>query len=231
MTPIVSVSPVAAVLPLRWTRDARIAMAALLACVALRMGTDLWIADGVARLEGGAFAWRHAPLLADIVHTGGRWLSITAWCVVTAAWAWLRVCGGHADLRQRLGLVSVAVLVSTTLIAAWKAGSGVDCPWDLARYGGMQACHRGFGAVAGHCFPAGHAGAGYAWMALGVAGRGLGPRIERAGWAIGLGAGVLFGVAQQLRGAHFASHDIAAALVCWAVARGVARVALPEPAR
>ncbi len=35
---------------------------------------------------------------------------------------------------------------------------------------------------------------------------------------IGLLAGTVFGVAQQLRGAHFLSHDVASLIVCWAVA-------------
>ena len=31
----------------------------------------------------------------------------------------------------------------------------------------------------------------------------------------GLGTGLVFGVSQQLRGAHFLSHDVATALICW----------------
>jgi membrane-associated PAP2 superfamily phosphatase len=30
-------------------------------------------------------------------------------------------------------------------------------------------------------------------------------------------AGVVFGFAQQLRGAHFISHDLTTALICWSV--------------
>ena len=39
--------------------------------------------------------------------------------------------------------------------------------------------------------------------------------------AIGLLAGMVFGLAQQLRGAHFLSHDVASLAVCWGVACAV----------
>ena len=42
--------------------------------------------------------------------------------------------------------------------------------------------------------------------------------------AVGLAAGAVFGLAQQLRGAHFLSHDIASLAVCWAVACCVDRL-------
>jgi len=37
----------------------------------------------------------------------------------------------------------------------------------------------------------------------------------------GLLAGTVFGLAQQLRGAHFISHDVASLAVCWGVACAV----------
>ena len=47
------------------------------------------------------------------------------------------------------------------------------------------------------------------------------PRWRHAGLGIGLLAGTVFGLAQQLRGAHFLSHDVASMAVCWSVACAV----------
>ena len=70
----------------------------------------------------------------------------------------------------------------------------------------------------GHCFPAGHASAGFGflggWFALH---RHL-PRLAGF-WFLGaLILGLTFGIAQQLRGAHFMSHTLWTAWICWMVA-------------
>jgi membrane-associated PAP2 superfamily phosphatase len=66
-----------------------------------------------------------------------------------------------------------------------------------------------------NCFPAGHASGGYAWLAfyfLGV--------YKQSAWRwVGLGfalsIGLIFGVSQQLRGAHFITHDLWTLGICW----------------
>jgi membrane-associated PAP2 superfamily phosphatase len=74
------------------------------------------------------------------------------------------------------------------------------------------------------CFPSAHATTGYAlfgWYFLARRAR------RRHSWRYalpGLVIGSVFGATQQLRGAHFVSHDLAAAGLCWALAWLVARV-------
>ena len=58
--------------------------------------------------------------------------------------------------------------------------------------------------------------------------------------AIGLAAGLVFGISQQFRGAHFLSHDIWSLALCWYLSLGIhyaifrrsasasASVAMPE---
>ena len=70
------------------------------------------------------------------------------------------------------------------------------------------------------CFPAGHASAGYAWVALYFFFLATRPAWRWRGLAIGLATGAVFGISQQLRGAHFLSHDIFAMIICWGVALG-----------
>jgi membrane-associated PAP2 superfamily phosphatase len=104
-----------------------------------------------------------------------------------------------------------------------KSWTHVDCPWDLVGFGGTRSYHDLLAALPAHaspgrCFPAGHASAGYAWLALFFFLGDTRPSLRWKGFAVGLGAGVVFGIAQQLRGAHFASHDLWTLMLCWLVA-------------
>lgn len=120
-------------------------------------------------------------------------------------------------------LPAAAAIIAHGAMATLKQVTGVHCPWDLVRYGGSALP----GDAGGACFPAGHAAGGYAWVALAFvpatrAGR-------RAGLGVGLAAGLVFGIDQQLRGAHFLSHDLWSAALCWTVALIVAGL-WPTPA-
>jgi membrane-associated PAP2 superfamily phosphatase len=90
-------------------------------------------------------------------------------------------------------------------------------------YGGY-ATHLGlFDAAAsgqspGHCFPSGHAAAGFSLLAFYFAGFALGnPRLARSGLWSGLVAGMAFGMVRVAQGAHFISHNLWSGLVCWLV--------------
>ena len=69
----------------------------------------------------------------------------------------------------------------------------------------------------GRCFPAAHASSGYAFMALYFLGYERSRKLARFGLAAGLLLGLIFGVAQQSRGAHFISHDLWSALFAWMI--------------
>ncbi|CAD7735076.1 hypothetical protein LMG31886_21910 [Xanthomonas hydrangeae] len=73
-----------------------------------------------------------------------------------------------------------------------KTWTNVDCPWDLHRYGGMKAffglfADRTDAYAAGNCFPAGHASAGYCWLALYFFFWTAAPRLRWLGLGLGLG--------------------------------------------
>src|SRR3546814_16816293 len=101
---------------------------------------------------------------------------------------------------------------SSDLVAWMKSWTHVDCPWDLVGFGGTRSYHDLLVALppqapVGRCFPAGHASAGYAWVALFFFFGGTRTQWRWKGLVAGLFAGLGFGVSPQLRGAHFASHD------------------------
>jgi membrane-associated PAP2 superfamily phosphatase len=80
----------------------------------------------------------------------------------------------------------------------------------------------------GHCFPAGHASTGFAFVAgyFGLVKR-LPTLARRWLWAAVVGGAVL-GVAQQLRGAHFMSHTLWTAWLCWLVGAVFWRITAPK---
>lgn len=207
----------------RWPEPVRLT-AALLAVV---LAWDASALDlPLARLASSAdgFGWRHHWLLSTVLHDGARglaWLLALALCL--AVW-W------PAGPLTRLARRERAQLAATTLLAALavsllKMGSVTSCPWDLAEFGGV-ASHASHWALrpdggAGRCFPAGHASSGFSFAGGYFAFRGTDPAIARLWLAAAAGTGLVLGVAQQWRGAHFMSHTLWSAAVCWGVACAV----------
>ena len=186
----------------------------------MRAGGDQWLADALFRLEGGRWVLREHWLTASLVHRGGKWASVLAALAMLAVLLRATRQAALHHLRRPLLYLALATLLGSGSVSLLKSATAVDCPWDLARYGGTRlpldllAPHPP-GVPRGACFPAGHASAGYAWVALYFAALLGRPAWRWRGLLAGLGTGLLFGAAQQLRGAHFLSHDIAALAVCW----------------
>ena len=124
--------------------------------------------------------------------------------------------------RAQLALTTLAALLTVSTI---KLYSHTSCPWDLREFGGMATyvSHWALGwrdGGTGGCFPAGHASAGFSfiggffafWHAL--------PKTAWRWFAGAMLAGLVLGLAQQVRGAHYMSHTLWTAWLCWTVAAG-----------
>ena len=70
---------------------------------------------------------------------------------------------------------------------------------------------------AGRCFPAGHAAAGFSFVGGYFALARDTPRAARWWLAVALVMGLLLGLGQQMRGAHYMSHTLWTAWLCWTV--------------
>ncbi|MCM5681205.1 phosphatase PAP2 family protein [Schlegelella sp. S2-27] len=194
-----------------------------------------WDASGwdlaFARLAGGAhgFPWRQHWLLTTVLHQGGRALS---WAL--AFWVCLSVRSpsgplARLDTSHRLQL-ALSCLLSALAVSVLKTVSATSCPWDLSVFGGTARWvshwhwhwHWGAGdGGTGGCFPAGHASSGFAFVGGFFALRRQAPRAARAWLAVAVMAGFVLGLAQQWRGAHFMSHTLWTAWLCWALAGAV----------
>lgn len=184
---------------------------------------DLWFADRLYAIEGHAWSLNDHFITEHLIHIGGKRLSAFAWLCVLLTWVASWRLPALREWRRPLLYLWVSVLLATALVSAVKRGSGLDCPWDLLRYGGDRAYFGWYSSrpawmPAASCFPAGHASAGYAWVALYFFFLALRPAWRWQGLAIGLVAGAVFGIAQQLRGAHFLSHDLWTLMICWSSA-------------
>ncbi|MCH6482863.1 phosphatase PAP2 family protein [Pseudoxanthomonas sp. LH2527] len=179
--------------------------------------------------QGDTWSLKRDFMLETVLHRSGRLVSQLAWAgVLMATLAYWRTPSAHAWTRPAARLL-VSVLASTACVAWLKATTHMDCPWDLVGFGGERPfvplfAHRPVELGTPACFPAAHAAGGYAWVALYFFCLHAAPRWRHAGLGAGLLAGIVFGLAQQLRGAHFLSHDIASLAICWAVACSVDRI-------
>lgn len=194
-----------------------------LSVVLMLLHGDFWIADRLYALQGHAWTLKSHWLLEPVIHKGGRAASVVAWLLVVAAYAWSYFDIRLAPWRRALAYLALTTLLATTVVTGLKSVSGMDCPWDLTRYGGGRAFvslfeHRPSTMPSAACFPAGHASAGYAWVTLYFFFLAKRPQFRWAGLSFALVAGASFGFAQQLRGAHFLSHDLWTLVICWLVA-------------
>ncbi len=183
---------------------------------------DFALADALYRLEGSAWSLKNGLLTEVILHKGGRWCSVLASVLAILACVRSWKNPDLAAWRRPLAYLLTATLGSMALISVIKHSSGMDCPWDLVRYGGDRASV-GLFEMRPHtmpkagCFPAGHASGAFAWVALYFFCRAAAPRWRHVALIGALAVGVTFGVAQQLRGAHFLSHDVWTLAICWFV--------------
>jgi membrane-associated PAP2 superfamily phosphatase len=169
-------------------------------------------------LGGGSGNW----WARDLLHDTGRWLvrgiaagALLAWVASFAAPRW-RHC------RRDAGFVFIAIALPVAVVGALKAVTNVDCPWDLAEFGGVRPyvglfADRPDALPAARCFPGAHSSSGFALLCFYFLWRDCRPRLARVALWTGGGVGLLFAFGQEARGAHFVSHDLASAILVWSM--------------
>jgi membrane-associated PAP2 superfamily phosphatase len=202
-----------------WRRDLTVTVLALAAVLAWDLtGLDL----PLTRLWGhaGGFPWRDHLLTATLVHEGGRWLAGLG--LAALAWdVWRPLLPGPTRAQRAATLAFV--VASMALVPLHKRISLTSCPWSLREFGGgAEYVSHWLPGVAdggpGGCFPSGHAVTAFGFFALYFLWRGHRPALARAVLAAVLAAGALFAWAQLARGAHYLSHSLWSAWLCWALA-------------
>ena len=131
----------------------------------------------------------------------------------------LRATAGVPSRGERWRWIGV-MLLCVVAVPAIKRFSATSCPWDLAEFGGVAryVSHWRLGLAdggGGHCFPSGHAVAAFAFFGLYFLWRDHDAQRARAWLAAVVVVGLLFGTAQLARGAHYPSHTLWSAWLCW----------------
>lgn len=176
------------------------------------------------RFYGNAhgFEWRDHWLTAKLLHDGARlvgwwffaWLVMSIWRPQALVAALPR--------RERVWWVATT-LACVALIPVLKRASATSCPWSMVQFGGELARYVPHWVLGltdggpGGCFPSGHASTAFAllpgWFAL----RDYAPRPARLYLAIVVASGMVLAWVQMMRGAHYLSHSLWTAWICWTV--------------
>ena len=205
----------------RWRRDLQFSVAAALLLLLWDLsGLDLAVSAWFGGPQG--FALRDAWWTRDLLHEGGRRLSMLALtALLIDCWrpVFRGTFRGGPNRRARLAWLG-ATLASLVVVPGIKRVSATSCPWDLSLFGGMAryVSHWQIGVIdggGGHCFPSGHAVSAFAFFSLYFLWRDHRPPLARAMLATVFMLGGLFGLAQMARGAHYASHVLWSAWLCW----------------
>jgi membrane-associated PAP2 superfamily phosphatase len=180
--------------------------------------TGHWLGDGNGQ-------WWARGLL----HSGGRWL------VRGVAFAALVVWGSSfavpllREWRRPAGFIALSMLLATGIVGLLKAVTNVDCPWDLAGFGGSHPyvalfADRPDALARAQCFPGAHASSGFALTGFYFAFRDRSRRLARIALMGAIAVGIAFSIGQEARGAHFLSHDLTSAAIVWFVQLAMYRV-------
>lgn len=196
---------------------------ALLAVVLLWDATGLDLA--VMRLWGTeqGFALKQHPLLSHWLHRRGQQAAIVFY-FFSLAMVWWPIGPWRAVTRRARAHALIAVTLSLLTISALKHFSLSSCPWELENFGGpaRYVSHWAWGVAdggGGQCFPGGHASSAFGFLAITLpflcASEPSLQSTGRRGLLLLTMVGLVFGLAQTLRGAHYPSHTLWTAWICW----------------
>jgi membrane-associated PAP2 superfamily phosphatase len=187
-------------------------------------GADLSAMTWLGDPQG--FAWRGHWWLSTVLHNGAKQLAVLVYVGVLAMTLWPRGIWRQLPPSQRLE-IAMGITLSLVVVTAIKRISLTSCPWDLEAFGGTgrYVSHWAWGVSdggGGSCFPGGHASSGFAFMALSLpwltSKQTEHQRLGGTMTAMILLTGLVLGLSQTLRGAHYPSHTAWTALVCAATA-------------
>lgn len=189
-------------------------------------GIDLLLARLAWDPASATFPWRNHPLTTRVAHDGVKFASVLvfAWIAFSA----FKPIGPLRRLgRAQRSYLLAAAVVCLVVVSLMKRASALHCPWDLAQFGGTHPYLRLLDPVPpawtrGGCFPAGHVLSAFAYIGGYFAWRSTDRRAARIWAAAALLVGALAGASQQLRGAHFLSHTLWTAWLCWTLSATMA---------
>lgn len=186
---------------------------------------DRWFTQLFYRTANAGFPAHEWPWLELFGHHLAKnavtliWLSLLA-CVSLSRF-WPHAQPQWRQQRPAFWAALAGMALGPLLVVALKELNGYHCPWDLAEFGGAAEFTGGWFVArsqVGHCFPGGHAASGFSLISLYFLALAMEARQARRWLWLTLVVGSLFSLIRIMQGAHFLSHNLWAAAICWLMA-------------
>ena len=186
-------------------------------------GLDMGLMQVIADSQG--FKLRDNWWLETVLHTQAKQLAILVYVgLVVMVWWPQKIF--HQLTRWQRSEIVVGITLSLITISTLKSFSLTSCPWELQAFGGraIHVSHWLWGVSdggSGRCFPGGHVSSALAFLGMAlpwlVSDSASQRKTGQYILGIVLAMGLLLGMTQTLRGAHFPSHTLWTGFLCWAV--------------
>jgi membrane-associated PAP2 superfamily phosphatase len=196
-------------------------------------GLDLRLESGFYDATTGTWPYKSLFITSDVLHTWARYFVLFCALVNLAGIIASFFSEALVPWRKHLMFIFVAGVAGPLLVGLLKNSTHIFTPWDLQFFGGDKPYIRIFdsvytGASIGHAFPGGHSSGGFAYVSTFFALSAMGSKYRYHGLVIPLLMGMLFAATQEIRGAHFLSHDLFSFAICWLVSLMLAVIFYPE---
>lgn len=183
-------------------------------------GLDIGLEQFFYDYQHHLWPYKDTWLTQYLLHKGGR--NLVALVVIGMFLFLIATLFNDSLVRYRrnASFLLFSSLTGIALVAMLKASTHIYTPWDLQIFGGLYPNIRLFDSVAnnlpvGHAFPSGHASGGFALLSLYFMVRNHRHRHRSLFLYAALALGLIFGLDQQIRGAHMLSHDLFSLAICW----------------
>lgn len=199
------------------------------------LGVDEAIASYFFDQTTGVWPWRHAWLTSELLHQDARYFFMTVFSGLLITGVYYQYKYPHHPNKRIIHYLLITLVISLVSVSLLKKITHLPCPWDVAVFGGQWAEIPAWWQMfshqypKGYCFPAGHASSGWAYLGLYFIAPYYASKLRWCFYLLVPLMSLILGLAQQMRGAHFLSHDLASCALCYAVAAITAYVYPPIP--
>ncbi|RWX50829.1 Membrane-associated enzyme, PAP2 (acid phosphatase) superfamily [Candidatus Electrothrix marina] len=183
-------------------------------------GLDIWWVSHFYDAQHQVWPYRGHWLFYTIIHSGGQLFDWSVAAIWLLLFLFVNLKKQFRPYRKILLFFFVATAAGPILVGIGKQFTHIYSPWDLHLFNGVQPYIRMLDpvpvdAARGHSFPAGHASGGYCFLSLYFVLLRYRSGYRGYGLLFGVIVGFIFGAGQQIRGAHFPSHDLVTMFICW----------------
>jgi membrane-associated PAP2 superfamily phosphatase len=195
-------------------------LVSLLAIISEYTGFDLWLASHFYDAVSQNWPYKSLYLTSTVLHVGAKNVMVAIALLNLAAIPVSYFIPRFKPYSKHLLYIFIAAVTGTLVVGELKSLTHIYTPWELSLFDGNKPYIRLFdhvppGAEVGYAFPGGHSSGGFAYLSLYFALLIQQHRYRHYALLFPLVVGITFAVTQEVRGAHFLSHDMFSFVICW----------------